>query len=85
MATRCPAASSPIARLSTIDRGTGDLGSALEMLTTGNESDAAQAASWEVFRAARMPSPGQPTRSSTDSDSDSGAVMYDQLHSCSWA
>ena len=35
----------PMARLSTIDRGTGERGSALEMFTTGNDSDAAHAAS----------------------------------------
>jgi hypothetical protein len=64
-----------MARLSTIDRGTGERGKALDIFTTGNDMDAAQAASCDVLSAAKIPSPGQPTKSSTDSDNDSGAVM----------
>ena len=43
------------------------------------------AASAGVLSAAMMPSPRQPRRSSTDSASDSGDVMYDQLQPCSAA
>ena len=64
-----------------MDRGTGDRCSALEIFTKGIDNDAAQVASCAVLIAAKMPSPGQPTRSSTDSESDSGAVIYDQSHS----
>ena len=53
------------------------------MFTIGSSSPFAQLASAGVFSAAMMPSPRQPLRSSTDSASDSGAVMYVQLQPCS--
>ena len=69
--------------LSRLTRGTGVLGSVPEILTTGALSCLTHAASLGVLRAAMMPSPRHPRRSSTDIASDSGDVMYDQLQLCS--
>ena len=74
-----------MARLSTIDRGTGESASALEILTTGTGNLAAQRASSAVLSAAMMPSPFQPTICRIETEFDSGAMMYVQRRWCSVA